>query len=413
MPPANDPSVAAAPQPDTAAALRDAVDAVVARDPARGDRELLGALFDAGLAWVPHPVGLGGLGLPAALQQVVDERLVELGCGFDWMRNPMGVGMIGPAIARHGGPRHHALLRPMFTAEDVWCQLFSEPGAGSDLAAAATRAVRDGDEWVVDGQKVWTTSAHRARYGLLLARTDPSQPKHRGLSAFVLDMSSPGVEVRPLRQMTGGADFNEVYLTGCRIPDADRVGAEGDGWKVAVTTLMNERVAIGGETRPRGSGPIEFAVAAWRSRGHSESERLDALMRVWIDAEILRLGSVRAKQMRNRGAVGAEGSVLKLAQARLVQRIMSLATDLAGAHGMLVPGYDGATDAFTDAALYFLRSQATTIAGGTTEIMKNILGERVLGLPPEPRVDRDRAWNELDRPNVAGARAGSTNAGNG
>ncbi len=175
----------------------------------------------------------------------------------------MGIGMVGPTIVAHGTDEQRAMLRSIWTAEEIWCQMFSEPGAGSDVATLATRAVRDGDVWVVNGQKVWTSLAHRARWGMLLARTDPDVPKHAGLTAFVVDMHAPGVEVRPLRQMTGGADFNEVYFTDVQVPDDARLGGLGEGWHVAVTTLMNERVSIGGVVAPRGSGPIGGALSAW------------------------------------------------------------------------------------------------------------------------------------------------------
>jgi alkylation response protein AidB-like acyl-CoA dehydrogenase len=361
--------------------------------------EFLGAQFDAGLAWVHFPVGAGGLGLRPALQVEVDDRLRAASRKYDWMRNPMGIGMIGPVLAAWGTEEQRAHLRRIFTAEDIWCQLFSEPGAGSDVATLATRAERRDDSWVVDGQKVWTTAAHRARFGLLLARTDPDVPKHRGITAFVVDMRAPGVTVRPLRQMSGAADFNEVYLDDVVVPDTARVGDVGRGWDVAVSTLANERVSIGAVVGPRGSGPISFVVDGWRGIEDPARDRarLDQVMRSWIDAEVLRLSSLRAAEARARGAAGPEGSILKLAQALWTQRMMNTRVALTGAQGMLVPTYDGSVDAFEDPQLYFLRAQATTIAGGTTEIMKNILGERVLGLPAEARVDRDLAWRDIPK----------------
>ena len=202
------------------------------------------AQFDLGLAWVQFPEGRGGLGVDPALQDLVDLRLDDAGAPSNTLRNFMGVGMAGPTIVAFGNDAQQTRwLRPLFTCDEIWCQMFSEPGAGSDVASLATRAVPDGDEWVVNGQKVWTTLAHVARWGLLLARSDPDVPKHRGLTYFVVDMHAPGVDVRPLRQMTGEAEFNEVYFTDVRIPDAERLGAVGDGWKVATATLMNERVA--------------------------------------------------------------------------------------------------------------------------------------------------------------------------
>ena len=197
----------------------------------------LGQQFDLGLAWVHFPEGHGGLGLGPKLQTTINQRLADAGAPSAWMRNPIGYGMGAPTVVTHGSDtQKERYLRPLFTGEEIWCQLFSEPGAGSDVAGLSSRAERDGDEWVVNGQKVWTSVAHRARWGMLVARTDPDQPKHRGLTYFVVDMHQPGVEVRPLRQMTGEAEFNEVYFTDARIPDEERLGEVGEGWRVSLTT---------------------------------------------------------------------------------------------------------------------------------------------------------------------------------
>ena len=218
--------------------------------------EFLGARFDAGLAWVSFPVGLGGLGVSPDLQGLVERELRAVDAPNEVDRNVIGYGMAAPTILTHGTEEQRArYLRPLFTCEEVWCQLFSEPGAGSDVAGLATRAIRDGDEWVVNGQKVWTTLAHTASWGLLVARTDPDVPKHRGMTYFIVDMHAPGVEVRPLRQITGDAEFNEVFFTDVRIPDTQRLDAVGAGWRVATTTLMNERVAIGGGVVAAQLGP--------------------------------------------------------------------------------------------------------------------------------------------------------------
>ncbi|MEO5680739.1 MAG: acyl-CoA dehydrogenase family protein, partial [Acidimicrobiales bacterium] len=293
---------------------------------------------------------------------------------------------------------------PLFTGEEVWCQLFSEPGAGSDVAGLSTRAERDGDEWVVHGQKVWTTLAHLARFGLLVARTDPDQPKHKGLTYFVVDMRSPGVEVKPLRQITGEAEFNEVFFTGCRIPDAERLGEVGEGWRVSLATLMHERVSIGGIVLPRGSGPIADAVRLYRQRaaaGSGDGARRDRLMQLWSRAEVLRLTNLRARAVRRQGVPGPEGSIGKIASAELNKDIFSFCVDLLGPAGMLY-GDDAMTSPATaassaDVRRAFLRSRANSIEGGTTEVMKNILGERVLGLPGDVRVDKDRPWREVPR----------------
>jgi alkylation response protein AidB-like acyl-CoA dehydrogenase len=295
----------------------------------------------------------------------------------------------------------------MFTGEERWCQLFSEPGAGSDFAGLATRAVRDGDEWVVNGQKVWNTIAHLADRGMLVARTDPNVPKHRGLTYFVLDMHAPGVEVRPLRQITGEAEFNEVYLTDVRIPDSDRLGDEGDGWRVSMTTLMNERTAIGSGGVPRrGAGPIGDAVALWQKLPADEREPVlrDRLTQLWARAETQRLTNLRAAEQRRAGNPGPEGSISKLALAELNQRIYELCLDLMGAAGQIgfdyafrrADGLEGGAG-WGDPRKAFLRVRANSIEGGTSEIMRNILGERVLGLPGEPRVDKDLAWVDVPR----------------
>ncbi len=237
-------------------------------DPATAaPEEVRGHQFDLGLAWVHFPEGWGGLDLPSRLQKDIDGPLAEAGAKPFGPRNFFGLTMAGPTIVTHGDDALRGrLLRRMFTGEDAWCQLFSEPGAGSDLAGLACRAERDGDEWVINGQKVWNTYAHLADCGMLVTRTDPDVPKHKGLTYFVLDMHAPGVEVRPLRQITGEAEFNEVYLTDVRVPDADRVGDVGEGWRVAMTTLSNERTTIGGgvSVPGAGSGSIGEAVRIWK-----------------------------------------------------------------------------------------------------------------------------------------------------
>jgi alkylation response protein AidB-like acyl-CoA dehydrogenase len=309
--------------------------------------------------------------------------------------------MCGPAIVVHGTAEQRARhLRPIFTAEELWCQLFSEPGAGSDVATLATRAAWDGSDWVVNGQKVWTSWGSVADYGLLIARTDPDVPKHDGLTAFLVDMHGPGVEVRPLRQMTGEAEFSEVYFTEARLPDAARLGAIGEGWRVAITTLMNERVSIGGGVEPRSSGPIAEALAAWRSStGHSEVER-DGLTSLWVQAEVLRLAKVRAQQLRtSAGTPGAEGSLLKLGSALLSQEIRSFVVDLLGEQGMVA--YDPADPPHAresgNPAAQLLWSPSATIVGGTSDVMRGIIGERVLGLPKEPSADKGLPWRSIPR----------------
>jgi alkylation response protein AidB-like acyl-CoA dehydrogenase len=365
-------------------------------------RDFLGHQFDAGLAWVQFPAGYGGLGVSPKLQKTVNERLAAAGAPSSYVRNPIGYGMGAPTVLTHGSEQQkRRYLRPLFTGEEVWCQLFSEPGAGSDVASLSTRAIRDGDEWVVSGQKVWTTLAHRARWGMLVARTDSEQPKHKGLTYFVVDMHAPGVEVRPLRQMTGEAEFNEVYLTEVRIPDSERLGAVGDGWRVSLTTLMNERVAIGGNVIPRGSGPIGEALRLWRERSDHDEVLRDELARLWIEAEVNRLTNIRASQNRQKGTPGPEGSVSKLAFAELNKRIYEFCIQLLGPAGMLYGSYEmrqPATAMSMDSVQKaFLRARANSIEGGTSEIMRNILGERVLGLPGDVRTDKDLPWAQVPR----------------
>ena len=367
--------------------------------------EFLGACFDAGLSWVHFPAGFGGLGVSRGLQVVADRILQNAGGPVPLSLNPMGYGMAAPTVREHAQTDdvRHQLLRPLATTEDIWCQLFSEPGAGSDLAGLATSAVQDGDEWVVNGQKVWTSLAHRARWGLLLARTNPDVPKHKGLTYFVLDMHGPGVQTRPLRQMTGHAEFNEVYITDARIPDTFRLGGVGDGWRVAMTTLMNERSALGGSGNRRGAGTIGDAVALWASRPDLQTPVLrDRLTSLWLRAEAQRLTSERSRVSASVGGPGPEGSVGKLVGAELNQHIYEFCMDLLGPEGILYDGYGTSGDADAEdwrgpIQQRFLRSRANTIEGGTSEVMRNILAERVLGLPGDLRADAGMPWKEVPR----------------
>ncbi len=370
-------------------------------DPHGDKKEFLGARFDLGLAWVWFPEGLGGLGAERGLQTIVEQRLGAVGAPNPARYNTLGVGMGAHVLLAHGTrEQQQRWLRPMFTIEEIWCQMFSEPGAGSDMAALSARAIRDGDEWVINGQKVWTTLAHIAKWGMLICRTDVDVPKHQGMSYFIADMTAPGVEVRPLRQITGEAEFNEVYFTDARIPDSDRIGEIGDGWRIALTTLMNERVAIGGAIAPRGSGPISEAVRTWKEYGHDEPGARDRLMSLWVESEAARLTNLRAGQSRRQGTPGPEGSIAKLVYAEVNKRIYEYVVELMGADGMLYDTYEQIRpDEFTvhPRTKAFLRARANSIEGGTSEIMKNILGERVLGLAGEPRVDKDLPWSKVPR----------------
>jgi len=371
-------------------------------------QDFRGHQFDAGLAWVQFPRGNGGLGATPQMQKIVDKRLSEAGAMPTDM-SQFFMYLAGPTIVTHGDEAvKDRFLRPMFTGEEKWCQLFSEPGAGSDFAGLGTRAVKDGDEWIVNGQKVWNTLAHIADYGMLVTRTDPNSPKHRGMTYFALDMKAEGVDVRPLRQITGEAEFNEVYMTDVRVPDANRVGAEGEGWRAALTTLMNERTAIGGGGGggggpKRGGGPISHLMGVYNLEGaeRTGAER-DQVMKLWVRAEVLRLTNMRASRQARAGNPGPEGSVGKAVGAILNQDIFEVAVGLEGMAGQVDYDYTfrrpESTDMTGDRIGYaFLRARANTIEGGTTEVMKNILGEQVLGLPGEPRVDKDIPWIDVPR----------------
>ncbi|MGB8180286.1 MAG: acyl-CoA dehydrogenase family protein [Acidimicrobiales bacterium] len=371
--------------------------------------KFLGEQFDRGLAWVHFPEGNGGLGLSPADQLYAMRRLSALGAPSALMRNIIGYGMVAPTIATHGTDEQKSrFLRPLFTGEEIWCQLFSEPGAGSDVATLSTRAERDGDEWILTGQKVWTTLAHIASYGLIIARTNPDVPKHKGITAFLVDMHAPGVDVRPLFQVTGEAEFNECFFNEVRIPDTRRLGGVGEGWGVSITTLMNERVSIGGTVPPRSSGLIGEALKIWkahwatRTDAHALAVRSD-VMRAWVRNEVGRLTNWRASDLRRAGTPGPEGSVAKLAFAEENQRTSELCVNLMGSEGMLYgsnyPQIRPSESAFSggDMRKAFLRMRANSIEGGTSEVMRNIIGERVLGLAGEPRNDKDVPWKDVPR----------------
>lgn len=364
--------------------------------------------FDAGLAWVHHPVGYGGLGVDAEYQVYVNQRLAEAGCPA-MPPEAFFLHLAGPTIMAHGSDaQRQRYLRPMFSGEETWCQLFSEPGAGSDFAGLGCKAVKDGDEWIVNGQKVWNTLAHLAKWGMLVTRTDPDQPKHRGMTYFIVDMGAPGVEVRPLRQITGEAEFNEVYLTDVRIPDDQRVGDRGDGWRVALTTLMNERVAIGGAvgTPGRNIGPIADLLNTWQAvpEGERNPVTRDRVTSLYCRAETLRLLNVRARESMRSGIPGPEGSIAKLALAELTKAIYETCLDIEGMASTIDydftfrrPGELDLTGAGSGIHHAFLRVRANSIEGGTSEIMRNILGEQVLGLPGEPRPDKGVPWKDVPR----------------
>jgi alkylation response protein AidB-like acyl-CoA dehydrogenase len=370
----------------------------------------LRAQFDAGLAYVWFPLGYGGLGQPVGAQARVDERLAAAGAPPSGrLTNAIAAGQGAASILAFGSEeqkRHY--LRPLYTAEMMGCQLYSEPGSGSDLASLSTRAERHGDEWIVNGQKVWTSGGHRADMAILLARTAPDLPKHAGLTQFVLDMHAPGVEVRPLRQMTGGAEFNEVFLTDVRVPDSERLGGVNEGWSVSQHTLVYERYNMP-QIPGRGEGSIAAVVAAWQARPDKTSAAAQALkgelMNHWVAAEVVRLLQMRAGVLRSQGSSGPEGSLGKLAFSVTGRRLSEWAPALLGPAGtLLAAGYQTSGDepgamrrGSRDLVMAAVASPASAIAGGTDQIQRNIIGDRVLGLPREPAVDRGVPWIETLR----------------
>jgi acyl-CoA dehydrogenase len=343
-------------------------------------------LFEHGWAAMTWPREYGGRGLGPIEQIIWNQELAGAGLGETMF--VVGIGMAGPTIIAHGSDEQkQRFLSPILRGEEIWCQLFSEPGAGSDLAGLACRAEREGDEWVVTGQKTWCSGAHYAHWGILLARTAPKLPKNQGITYFLLDMTSPGIEVCPLRQMTGTSHFSEVFLNEVRIPVANCLGAEGDGWAAARTTLMNERMAIGGMERM-------FSFDELRSLIRAKSDRVDAVTRdeaarVYSWVRTLDLLNTRIITKLGKGVMpDAEASVMKLAMARLISRGSDLALRTLGADALLRPGYW---------QNQFLYGPAFHIGGGTDEIQKNIAAERVLGLPREPATDREIPFDQLPR----------------
>jgi alkylation response protein AidB-like acyl-CoA dehydrogenase len=393
--------------------LLECVDELLAAYPPESTEALvfLRAQYDAGLAWVHYPRGFGGSGASIDLQPVVDDRLAAAKAPPNGrMFNAIGAGQCAATVLMYGTEEQKQHYLPLvFTGEAEWCQLFSEPGSGSDLASLSTRAVRDGDQWVLNGQKVWTSGAQRARYALMLARTDPDAEKHAGLTAFAVDMHAPGVEVRPLRQMNGGADFNEVFFSDVRTPDAERLGDVGAGWAVAHATLAQERYNMP-RIPNRGSGAIATAVAVWQARADQTSADAlalkDRLMQHWVEAEALRLLQARAATLRALGGSGPEGSLGKLATSVVGRRHAEFLPALLGPEAMLLDGYENVPSMMRrdrrPTGRYavqrsFVGSPGMSIAGGTDQIQRNIIGDRVLGLPREPSVDRGVPWSQTLR----------------
>ncbi|MDQ3106201.1 MAG: acyl-CoA dehydrogenase family protein [Actinomycetota bacterium] len=379
------------------------------RDAAKGvdQRAFLREIGKAGYAQPTWEPAHGGLGLDPARAAIVEEEKSNYRAPRSF--NVLGFGLAAPTIREYGTDEQKAFYLTRMAQGDMWCQLFSEPGNGSDVAGLATRAERDGDEWVVNGQKVWTSGAHVSKWGMLIARSHPDQPKHKGITYFLLDMESPGVDVRPLRQITGDAEFNEVFLSDVRIPDAARLGPAGGGWAVAQTTLMNERVALSGafgggaaggaprrqeRTRPR-IGADDLVARSKANGSWDDAAVRDRLVKLWGEGKISVLNMQRAIAVRRSGGQpGPEGSVGKLYSTTYNMKLQVASVD--------IMGMDTTAWAEDDAAAglrvrTFLRSRGNSIEGGTSEIQRNILGERVLGLPGDVRVDKDRPWSEVPR----------------
>ncbi|MCU1391729.1 MAG: acyl-CoA dehydrogenase protein [Ilumatobacteraceae bacterium] len=365
----------------------------------------------SGLVVPTWPVEYGGLGVSSKVARAIEAELAPYNLG---RLNPLGLNLAAPALFAHGTEeQRRRYLPPIVRNEEVWCQLFSEPGAGSDLASLATRAERDGDDWVISGQKVWTTWAHLSDYGVLLARTDPDEPKRNGITYFLIHLHQPGVEVRALRHIGGEVDFNEVFLDGARVPDTMRVGDVGNGWSVANATLSGERQMVsgsgsGGVDRIGGSGAGR-SIARSRARsaegspgGWDDPIRRQELMRLHTEETIRGWTNQRVRaQLKAGRSPGPESSIGKVHQGGLNQRIQLLATDLSGASAMAWETPDGTEPGYGASLPYelmgMLRSRANTIEGGTTEVNKNIVGERVLGLPREPDPYQRSPWRDVPR----------------
>jgi alkylation response protein AidB-like acyl-CoA dehydrogenase len=355
---------------------------------------------EAGLVvptWLPEH---GGLGITNDVARTIEPALAPLRLT---RLNPLGLNNVAAALFSHGSEEQRLrFLPPIVRNEEKWCQLFSEPGAGSDLASLATRAVRDGNDWVISGQKVWTTWADEADFAILLARTDPEEPKHKGITYFLLDMHQPGVEVRPLRQITGDAEFNEVFLDGARVPDAHRVGDVNNGWRVSASTLSSERQMVsgsgsGGMGRLGGSSTERLITLAQECGRWDDPVVRHKVMRLWAQEQIRGWTNARVRASLSAGqSPGAASSIGKVHQATLNQQIQDLMVDLLGTAAVAWPATDD-EDALPREVQGMMRSLANSTEGGTTDINKNILGERVLGLPKEPDPWKGKPWKEIPR----------------
>jgi alkylation response protein AidB-like acyl-CoA dehydrogenase len=353
-------------------------------------------LAEAGYTTPNWPTEYGGLGAPPRVTNAVRRTLNRY--KVPRFVNVIGIDLAGPAILRWGTDAHkERFLRPIARHEEIWCQLFSEPGAGSDLSSLATRAVRDGDTWVVNGQKVWTSMGDIADMGLLLARTDPDVPKHQGITAFLIPMHQGGVTVRPLRQMTGDAEFCEVFFDDAHVDHDMMLGEEGEGWRVATSVLLSERQAVSGSGAAL-PGTVSGRSVTGLIKRHApitDPVLRQRLVQAFIEDKLTQLTNQRAAARRRAGQTpGPEGSITKLFFSEHTKRLSDLVIDLEGP----------SAQAWLEGERWptgnnwaFLRGQSKTIGGGTSEIQRNILGERVLGLPKEQEIDRDVPWSEVRR----------------
>ena len=353
-------------------------------------------LADAGYATPTWPQEYGGLGVSPRVGGAIARTLGQY--RVPRFTNPVGVDLAGPAILHWGTEEQkQRLLRPIARHQEIWCQLYSEPGAGSDLASLATRAVRDGDGWIVNGQKVWTSLGDIASFGLLLARTDPDVPKHQGITCFLMQICEPGVTVRPLRQLTGDAEFCEVFFDDARVDDSMRLGDVNDGWRVTHTVLMHERSSnAGGGSALPGTVTGRSVTALIKRHAPIEDANLrQRLVQAYIEERLLSLTNQRAAARRRAGQPpGPEGSVSKLFFSEHTQRLQNLAVDL---EGPAAQAWSDGDRWLQNTVWSFLRVRSKTIAAGTSEVQRNILGERVLGLPKEPDAARSLPWSQVPR----------------
>ena len=357
--------------------------------------------YAAGYVGITWPKALGGQG-GSPMQQIIfnaEESQYHVPSGL----YAIGLGMCIPTVFTHGKPEVVArYLEPAMRGDEVWCQLFSEPSAGSDLAGIRTKAERDGDEWVINGQKVWTSGAHRSDFGIVVTRTDPSAPKHKGLTMFIVNMKAPGVDVRPIKQMAGSAEFNEVFFTDVRVNDSHRLGDVGDGWKVSLTTLMHERVAVGGKpaTAPGVREMIELAKAIDTEAGNAleQSHVRQKIADVYIQDRGIALTRMRTISALSSGRTpGPESSISKVVVAKMMQDMGSFAADMAEGAGLIHEGDHADLPHLARLQQTYVYSAGLRIAGGTDEILRNIIAERVLGLPGDMRPDKNIPFNELHK----------------